>query len=459
MGEPSGEAPAPAAAFEDVGDEASGGGGDSGGGGGGGGAVGGASKAGDEAMFFVGGDEERLSSGFIGGASLAAALLLQALTRAARVMDPAHVGLFHLYYSPLMCCVVAFALWGCNLWVWHRLRIHPSPLALFELDDRSVHLSHHAVFKAAGAAALFLLGSAAAFAFFAAQQRLWLAAAQPLLAYAVFAGGLVVPANVLHRKTRSFFLKTLWRMLAPVQSISFADFLLADILTSLAKALSDMERAVCAMGTGQVMEALRSEDVVARCGSASWQIPVCLAVPYAIRLAQCLRQYHDTNEPLCLFNALKYTSSFPVILLSALKYHVRVEAWREVYKPAWLLFATLNSLFSCLWDVRFDWDMTLALSATRGLKVRRRSPTKARAAVEPLYPTRSFYSFALVSNLFARVAWIYKLSAHLRHNHGTVLAISLLELLRRFQWIFLRVETAYHQKLGTLPLVTHNGSV
>ena len=41
-----------------------------------------------------------------------------------------------------------------------------------------------------------------------------------------------------------------------------------------------------------------------------------------------------------------------------------------------------------------------------------------------------------------RGAWTYKLSAHLRHNFKTVFFFSLLEMLRRFQWIFFRVEIA-----------------
>ena len=41
------------------------------------------------------------------------------------------------------------------------------------------------------------------------------------------------------------FLRTLARVLAPVSPVNFADFLLADILTSLAKSIADAERALC----------------------------------------------------------------------------------------------------------------------------------------------------------------------------------------------------------------------
>ena len=52
------------------------------------------------------------------------------------------------------------------------------------------------------------------------------------------------------------------------------------------------------------------------------------------------------------------------------------------------------------------------------------------------------YHWAIFSNLVLRGAWTYKLSAHLRHNYKTVFFFSFLEMLRRFQWIFFRVEIA-----------------
>ncbi len=55
---------------------------------------------------------------------------------------------------------------------------------------------------------------------------------------------------------------------------------------------------------------------------------------------------------------------------------------------------------------------------------------------------RQVYYWAIGSNLVLRGAWTYKLSAHLRHNFKTVFFFSLLEMCRRFQWIFFRVEIA-----------------
>lgn len=67
---------------------------------------------------------------------------------------------------------------------------------------------------------------------------------------------------------RGFFAATLGRVVAPVREVSWADFLLADFLTSLAKPLSDGERAVCHLLTGPVMDL--SPRVRQRPRSAGW---------------------------------------------------------------------------------------------------------------------------------------------------------------------------------------------
>lgn len=59
---------------------------------------------------------------------------------------------------------------------------------------------------------------------------------------------------------------------------------------------------------------------------------------------------------------------------------------------------------------------------------------------DKLQYSRLFYLYLMVSNLGLRLAWTYKLSPHLRQNLLTVLIFTLLEVFRRFQWIFVRIE-------------------
>ena len=51
-----------------------------------------------------------------------------------------------------------------------------------------------------------------------------------------------------------FFSATVFRVITPYREVSWADFLLADVLTSLSKPLADMERATCHLLTGPIMD-------------------------------------------------------------------------------------------------------------------------------------------------------------------------------------------------------------
>ncbi|KAJ8449997.1 hypothetical protein Cgig2_029359 [Carnegiea gigantea] len=158
---------------------------------------------------------------------------------------------------------------------------------------------------------------------------------------------LIFPFDIFYLSSRYYLLKTLWRIVLPLQAsklfyraITFSDFFLADILTSMSK-----------VATIAWFEA----DSV--CGSHSVMIPLVLVLPYLFRLFQCLRQYKDTGEKSSLLNALKYSTAVPVIFLSALKYHVFPDKWTDIYRPLWLMSSVLNSMYSFYWDVTRDWDM------------------------------------------------------------------------------------------------------
>jgi len=66
-----------------------------------------------------------------------------------------------------------------------------------------------------------------------------------------------------------FFARTLFRVAAPLREVSWADFILADVLTSLSKALSDLERAACHLLAGPVMRAHAADQARAPSGPAA----------------------------------------------------------------------------------------------------------------------------------------------------------------------------------------------
>ncbi len=93
------------------------------------------------------------------------------------------------------------------------------------------------------------------------------------------------------------------------------------------------------------------------CGNSSWLIPLGLSLPYLWRFCQCIRVNKDTGNAAQLYNALKYSTAFPVVLFSYMNYHTDEQTWATFYRPLWVLSALLNSAYSYYWDVERDWDV------------------------------------------------------------------------------------------------------
>ncbi|KAG2712263.1 hypothetical protein I3760_04G116600 [Carya illinoinensis] len=324
-----------------------------------------------------------------------------------------------LYYNPLLLMTMTVWLWGINLWFFSQASVNYAKF--FDLDQN--HLTHREIWKCATWMTIIVPTSMTAYLYLYSNGEVSLAASQPVLLYCAVAMILVFPFDIFYLSSRYYLLRILWRILLPLQAsaISFSDFFLADILTSMAKVFSDLERSVCRMLHRQSLHA----------------IPLVLVLPYLFRFFQCLRQYKDTREKTTLLNALKYSTAVPVIFLSALKYHVFPDRWTNFYRPLWLLSGALNSLYSFYWDVTRDWDLS---GFTRIFKF-----SKPHLFSHMLYGRKWVYFWVIGSNLVLRCTWTYKLSAHLRHNYITVFTIAALEIFRRFQWIFFRVENEWNK--------------
>lgn len=107
-----------------------------------------------------------------------------------------------------------------------------------------------------------------------------------------------------------------------------------------------------------------------------------------------------------------------------------------------LFFVFLNSFYSFYWDVAKDWDLSLF------------SPSHKRNNPEHPYGlrrhrhfhTNTMYYAAIVVDFLLRCTWSFKLSPHLDHFNdleGGIFTMEILEVLRRWMWIFLRVETEW----------------
>lgn len=274
-----------------------------------------------------------------------------------------------------------------------------------------------------------------------------------------------VPLQSLSRSGRYHFLATLKRVsiggIAEAQDGKFGDILLADVLTSYAKVLGDLFVSVC-MFFSAGSSATDWPD--RQCGG-QFIVPCILAVPSLIRFRQCIIEYKRVQRAnqragglrsqdwggQHLANALKYASAFPVIIFSALQRSMSANeasvsmSETSVYR-LWLLAVVVNSFYSFYWDVAKDWDLTLFSRERNALG----QPWGLRRRL--YFQMDEIYYAAIVTDFVLRCTWSLKLSPHLdRFNdlEGVIFIMEFLEVLRRWIWIFFRIETEWVRKAAT----------
>ena len=104
-----------------------------------------------------------------------------------------------------------------------------------------------------------------------------------------------------------------------------------------------------------------------------------------------------------------------------------------------MLAVFVNSVYSFWWDVSKDWDLTLF------------APKKGSGHPFGLRANRFFHLhevyYAVIGiDLLLRCTWSLKLSPHLYHFNdleGGIFLMELLEVFRRWIWVFFRVETEW----------------
>ncbi|KAI1172791.1 EXS family-domain-containing protein [Nemania sp. FL0916] len=379
---------------------------------------------------------------------------------------------FPLPYRVAFIVVLAVWGWGLNLHYLHMLKIDVPALIRYPGRPSPHHPPHHrSVYRLAAVLSCIFGFSLFVFWIFTRRDKDlvlawdWL----PLTYLAVLLAFVAVPlprtAGLPHAgraRLRSMVRRIALGGIAEAKDGKFGDILLADVLTSYAKVLGDLYVAVCMfLRTGGSATARPDRG----CGGVV-VIPLILALPSLIRLRQCLIEYGRVRRgPLNkeatgwggqhLANALKYSTAFPVILFSALQRNWMPDS-AAVYR-LWVAACTVNSLYSFYWDVAKDWDLTLFNSAVRSRKSssgsNNNNPDYSHSSSGPfglrrtlrLGPPQLYYGVVAL-DLVLRCTWSLKLSPHLDRVadfESSIFVVELLEVLRRWIWIFLRVETEW----------------
>ncbi|EJD52864.1 EXS-domain-containing protein [Auricularia subglabra TFB-10046 SS5] len=280
--------------------------------------------------------------------------------------------------------------------------------------------------------------------------------------------GLLMPVNAVSLRERISFCTAVKRCFTSptTQPVFFSDIVLADIFTSFAKVFGDVW-----MSAAMLLPAGSLKALPVFAGKWEWAVPCMVSLPYAVRLRQCLVDYLGSNRQntTALLNAVKYATAFPVIFLSAMQILPVDEQgnpdvdWRRNSNlwRLWLLSVAVNSLYSFWWDVTNDWGLSILRGPGSPLLVLPPSPPAYPPSRAPspfglargetpyglratlLFPDPLMYYLAVGLNLVLRCTWSLKLSAHLHSltelEHG-IFMMEALEILRRWVWVFFRVE-------------------
>ncbi|TFB05772.1 Protein ERD1-like protein [Trichoderma ghanense] len=350
--------------------------------------------------------------------------------------------------------------WGLNLHWLHAFRIDVPSLIRYPGRSSPQHISHHL--------STYRLAIVMTGLFSLSIVLFWLCTWHvparviaydwmPMTYLVALVACFFVPLRNLPTGGRRRFLATLRRVsiggIAEAQDGKFGDILLADVLTSYAKVFGDVFVTLCmffSAGGSSTDRPNRS------CGGTLF-VPLLMAVPSMIRLRQCLIEYLRVRRAPFkestgwggqhLANALKYSTAFPVIITSAMQRGAGPQSDMAALHRAWLVAVTVNSLYSFYWDVAKDWDLTLFSSRGRASVHR---PWGLRDRL--VFRSAGLYYAVIGLDLMLRCSWSMKLSPHLdkfSDYESGIFLIELLEVFRRWMWIFFRVETEWIRNSST----------
>lgn len=242
------------------------------------------------------------------------------------------------------------------------------------------------------------------------------------------------PGKQMHAASRRWLQIALWRILCSgFYPVEFRDFFLGDILCSLTYSASNISFFFClyAVEWKHVLGGGRMPKSTARCGSShSRAMGFFSSLPSIWRFMQCLRRYMDTGDEFPhLANMLKY-------LIGAI-YYCLLSLWRidhlQYHRILFIVFATINSLYCSVWDIVMDWSLGQTNSKHFLLRD------------HLFYGSPLYYYAAIVVDVILRFQWLFYVffTSQIQQLAVTSFGVALAEILRRFIWMFFRMENEH----------------
>ncbi|CBY20415.1 unnamed protein product [Oikopleura dioica] len=367
---------------------------------------------------------------------------------------------------------------GFNIYGWRKAGVNH--VLIFEIDYRE-HLAPTHLWEVSFVIALAWALSLLAFIHNPLADYLP-RYAHPAILYSFLAALIIFPLPIpglsCYRKARSWLVGRFWRLLFPgYWSVTFADFWLADQLTSMAGFLVDMEYIACFYAvdgnitTGlscstlsadessndqSVLTYRSSNETVTEekclCGelvggsSLAGGIQVFLMMwPAVIRFLQCIKRYVDSRKlhP-HITNAGKYSTTLIKVLISYLMaYNLRNASEDDSSHFTWfvILFIAhaISSIYSLVWDIKMDWgflDQSDDTACVGGL---------LRDHLVYASAWNWKYYAAFLEDIIFRFLWTLQ-AVHVPYVSPTSLMFA--EVFRRFVWNYFRLENEHLNNCG-----------
>eukprot|EP00753_Platysulcus_tardus_P005224 PLAT13009.1.p1 GENE.PLAT13009.1~~PLAT13009.1.p1 ORF type:complete len:1010 (-),score=468.20 PLAT13009.1:63-2714(-) len=356
---------------------------------------------------------------------------------------------FHVLPVYRMLALLALHLfgWSANMYVWDMVRINVSFIFNFHMSSR---VFFDQVFRLAAGLALWMLAGFSTFILVWKASTDWLplfpfmdGANVPLLLTVLPASFLALttlwaatmPLAPLFKRNFRLLLRTMSKVAsAPFAVVDFPSFFLADQMTSHVRTMADIAYVIVFYASGAFLtsnvDGIQTPLLVLR--------SILAYLPYWFRFAQCIRRYHDTRDAWPhLANAGKYASSLLVTALS------------QAGSGAWIYAAAFSTLYAYSWDIYKDWGLLRQLSPAGEVPFLLRK--------ERMYSRTWVYYWAMLSNALLRIAWVSTISIGELERallpDLRVLLFGSLEVLRRTQWNFFRLENEALHNAGDFRVV------
>lgn len=246
----------------------------------------------------------------------------------------------------------------------------------------------------------------------------------PWLFVGIAASILFCPFDILYLNARLWLLSTLTTLLlSGFYPVEFRDFFLGDIFCSLTYSISNVSMFFCLYA--------KHWNNASQCGSAKSRLLGFLqCLPSIWRFLQCFRRYADTGDWFPhLANMCKYTAS-TLYYMSLSLYRIETVA---KYKALLIFWATVNSLYSIVWDIVMDWSLFQFDSKYFLLRD------------EITFKKPEIYYSAIIVDIILRFQWIFYalFPKQIQQSAITSFCIAIAEIVRRFIWIFFRMENEH----------------